>query len=69
MKYNFNVINDNLVQIIGDVTGWMVRNQNGDENLNHYDFEYKFFKGKELIKVSGVCKNLQHLKQKIDKEF
>lgn len=69
MDYHFNKINNNFYQIYGQVNGYMVRNKNGIENINHYDFMFQYFKGSKRIKVIGVCKNLNHLKEKIETEF
>lgn len=68
-SYDFNKINDKFYQIYGNINDYMVRNKNGIENINHYDFEYRYFKDNKLIKVRGICKNLNHLKEKIEKEI
>lgn len=70
LKYHFNIIDDELIQIYGEVKGCMKRNNNGNENLNHFDFYYTYFDSNErLINVKGVCKNIKHMKEKIDKEL
>ena len=69
LKYEFNQIGD-VIQIFGDVNGWMTRNKNGAENINHFDFIFKYFDSqKRLIKISGVCKRISHMKEIIEKEL
>lgn len=68
--YKIIKIDNNTFQICGQVKGFMVRNSNGEENVNHYDFSYRYFdKNDRLIKISGICKNVKHLIEKIDKEL
>lgn len=70
LKYEFNKIDDEVVQIFGDVNGWMTRNKNEAENINHFDFIYKYFDNqKRLIKIGGVCRNTKHMKEIIEKEL
>lgn len=66
MEYQINKVNDRMYQISGGVNGWMSRNSNTASNLNHYDFGYQFFFNGKLIKVRGACKDVKHLKAKID---
>lgn len=69
-KYEFNKIDDEVIQILGEVDGWMTRNKNGAENINHFDFTYKYFDSqKRLIKISGVCRNIKHMQEKINDEL
>ena len=35
-KYEFNKIDDEVIQIFGEVNGWMERNKNGSENLRWF---------------------------------
>lgn len=70
LKYEFNKIDDEVIQIFGDVNGWIIRNENGAENINHFDFIFKYFDSKKrLIKISGVCRNIKHMREKINNEL
>ena len=70
LKYEFNKINDEVIQIFGEVNGWIIRNENGAENINHFDFIYKYLdRQKRLIKVRGVCKRISHMNEIIEKEL
>lgn len=70
LKYEFNKIDDEVIQIFGDINGWMERNKNGSENINHFDFTYKYLDNqKRLIKISGVCRNIKHMREKINDEL
>ena len=70
MKYNFNELNINTIQIYGEVQGMMTRNENGNDNANKFDFFYKYFNSKkQLVKIRGVCRSKEHLKEKIEKEL
>ena len=64
LKYKFNQISDEVIQVFGEVNGWMIKNENG------FDFTYKYFDSqKRLINISGVCKKISHLKEIIEKEL
>ena len=70
MSINYNIINDNLIQIYGDVTGW-AHKLDGD-GCKYWCFSISFFLYKKLIKISTAEKNqtmhtLKNLKDKINK--
>ena len=51
MNINYNIINDNLVQIYGHVNGWAYK-LDGD-GCKYWCFSVSFFKNKKLIKISS----------------
>ena len=70
MNINYNIINDNLVQIYGDVNGQAYKLY-GD-GCKYWCFSVSFFQNKKLIKISTSEKNqtirtLKNLKVKINK--
>ena len=70
MNINYNIINDNLIQIYGDVNGW-AHKLDGD-GCRYWCFSISFFQNKKLIKISTSEKNqtmhsLIKLKDKINK--
>ena len=70
MNINYNIINDNLIQIYGDVNGWAYK-LDGD-GCKYWCFSISFFQNNKLIKISTSEKNqtmhtLSNLKEKLNK--
>ena len=55
MNINYNIIDDNLIQIYGGVNGWAYKlDGNG---CKYWCFSVSFFQNKKLIKISTSEKN------------
>ena len=55
MNINYNIIDDNLIQIYGKVTGWAYKLEGN--GCKYWCFSISFFQNKKLIKISTSEKN------------
>ena len=55
MNINYNIMDNNLIQIYGDVTGWAYKLEGN--GCKYWCFSISFFQNKKLIKISTSEKN------------
>lgn len=71
MEVNFNKINEELIQVYGEVNGVMKRNTEPENaGCRKYKYEVKFFDyEKKLVKSKGYCRDTEHLTEIVNRLY